>query len=277
MTFTPSMLRGKVAVVTGGGSGLGRAVAEALARHGADVALAARDEGRLCAAAAAIAQTTGVRALALGTDVADSRAVAALFKRVEDELGPVSILINSAAANFVRPSEMLSAVRFRKIIDIVLQGTFNCSIEAGRRMLARGEGVIVNLLASYAWTGGPGFLPSAAAKAGVQALTRTLGVEWASRGVHVNAVCPGVIDTPQSRERLWPQEWMRELLLEASPTRRFGSEADVSNAVLFLCAPETKFIAGETLVVDAGASLGATTYLRYVEKAGAVRKARAGK
>ena len=169
---------------------------------------------------------------------------------------------------------MLTSVRFRKVIDIVLHGSFNCAIEAGRRMLPRGEGTIVSLLASYAWTGAPGFLPSAAAKSGVQAMTKTLGVEWHGRGVRVNAVCPGLIDTPQSRERLWPEKWMSDLLLDSIPNRKFGTEEDVSNAVLFLCAPQTSYIAGETLVVDAGTSLGGTPYLRFVEKAGVVRKAR---
>ncbi len=274
MTYTKDLLAGKVAVVTGGGSGLGKAVAAAMAAHGADVALASRDEERLSAAAAEISKATGRKALAVATDVSDPKAVAALFDRVEKDLGPVSILVNSAAANFVRPSEMLTSVRFRKVVDIVLHGTFNCSIEAGRRMLSRNDGAIVNLLASYAWTGAPGFLPSAAAKAGVQALTKTLGVEWAGRGVRVNAVCPGLIDTPQSRERLWPEEWMREMLLDGVPGRRFGTEADVVGAVLFLCAPETRYVAGETLVVDGGASVGGTPYLRFVEKAGVVRKSR---
>ncbi len=272
--YDRNLLAGKIAIVTGGGTGIGKTVAAALARHGADVALAARDGARLEAAAAEIRKATGRKVIGVATDVSDAKAVGTLFDRVEADLGPVSILINGAAANFVRPSEMLTSVRFRKVIDIVLHGSFNCAIEAGRRMLKRGEGSIVSLLASYAWTGAPGFLPSAAAKSGVQALTKTLGVEWIGRGVRVNAVCPGLIDTPQSRERLWPEDWMRELLLESVPGRKFGTEEDVANAVLFLCAPETRYIAGETLVVDAGTSVGGTPYLRFVEKAGVVRKAR---
>jgi NAD(P)-dependent dehydrogenase (short-subunit alcohol dehydrogenase family) len=143
-------------------------------------------------------------------------------------------------------------------------------------MLARGEGSIVSLIASYAWTGAPGFAPSASAKAGVLALTRTLGVEWAPRGVRVNAVCPGLIDTPQSRERLWPEDWMREVLLEGVPARKFGTEADVASAVLYLVAPETGYISGEVLTVDGGSSVGGVPYLRFVEKAGKVRRARPG-
>lgn len=272
--YDKNLLKGKIAVITGGGTGIGKTVALALAAHGADVALASRDGERLNAAAAEITKATGRRAIGVSTDVSDAKAVKELFDAVEEKLGPVSILVNGAAANFVRPSEMLTSVRFRKVIDIVLHGSFNCAVEAGRRMLPRGEGAIVSLLASYAWTGAPGFLPSAAAKSGVQAMTKTLGVEWHGRGVRVNAVCPGLIDTPQSRERLWPEPWMRELLLDSVPGGKFGTEEDVANAVLFLVAPETKYVAGETLVVDAGTSLGGTPYLRFVEKAGVVRKAR---
>ncbi len=273
-TFVKDLLKGRVAVVTGGGTGIGLVVARELAEHGADVVVASRDGARLEAAARSIAEATGRRALSVATDVSDPAAVKALFERVDAEFGRVDILVNGAAANFVRPTETLTSVRWRKVIDIVLNGTFQCSNEAGRRMLERGEGAIVNLIASYAWTGAPGLAPSASAKAGVLALTRTLGVEWAPRGVRVNAVCPGLIDTPQSRERLWPEPWMREMLLEGLPARRFGTEADVASAVLYLVAPETGYVSGEVLVVDGGSSVGGVPYLRYVEKAGKVRRAR---
>ena len=276
-TFAKDLLAGRVAVVTGGGTGIGRVVARELAAHGADVVLASRDGARLDEAAAEISAATGRRALGVSTDVADMDSVKALFKRVDSEFGRVDVLVNGAAANFVRPTEALTSVRWRKVIDIVLNGTFHCSSEAGRRMLARGEGSIISLIASYAWTGAPGFAPSASAKAGVLALTRTLGVEWAPRGVRVNAVCPGLIDTPQSRERLWPEEWMRTELLEGVPSRRFGTESDVASAVLYLAAPETGYISGEVLTVDGGSSTGGVPYLRFVEKAGKVRRARPAK
>lgn len=273
-TFVRDLLKGRVAVVTGGGTGIGLVVATELAAHGADVVLASRDGARLDEGAEKIAAATGRRAFGISTDVSDAKSVKDLFEKVDAEFGRVDILVNGAAANFVRPSETLTSVRWRKVIDIVLSGTFHCSTEAGRRMLARGEGAIVNLIASYAWTGAPGFAPSASAKAGVLALTRTLGVEWAPRGVRVNAVCPGLIDTPQSRERLWPEEWMRAELLEGVPARKFGTEADVASAVLYLVAPETGYISGEVLTVDGGSSVGGVPYLRFVEKAGKVRRAR---
>lgn len=269
--YVKDLLKGKTAVVTGGATGIGKVIAESLAEHGADVVVAARQMDRLEKAAEAL-RRHGIRSLAVSADIADEKSVKSLFERVDEEFGRVDLLINNAAANFIRPSESLTSVRWRKIIDIVLNGTFNCSLEAGKRMLKRGEGAIVNLVAAYAWRGAPGLAPSASAKAGVVALTRSLGVEWAARGVRVNAVCPGYIDTPQSRERLWPEEWIRQTLLAEVPSRRFGTEEDVANLVLYLASPMASYINGEVIVVDGGESLGKGA-LKVIEKAGAVRRA----
>lgn len=271
--FSADLLKDKVAVVTGGGTGIGRATALALARHGAHVALLARQLDRLEAVAEEI-RALDRRALAVACDISEPEQVSTAFKRVDDVFGRVDVLVNNAAANFIRPSEMLTPVRWKKIIDIVLNGTCYCTLEAGRRMLKQGSGSVVSYVAAYAWNGAPGLAPSASAKAGVVALTRSLGVEWAPRGVRVNAVCPGFIDTPQSRERLWPEEWIREELLSSVPTRRFGTEQDCANAVLFLCSDLASYVNGEVLVVDAGESLGKGA-LKIVEKAGAVRRKRA--
>jgi NAD(P)-dependent dehydrogenase (short-subunit alcohol dehydrogenase family) len=270
--FTKDLLKGQVAVVTGGGTGLGRAMAQRLAEHGSHVVLAARKLDRLEEAAAEL-KALGVKALAVATDVSDHEQVRALFERVDAEFGKVDLLVNNAAANFIRPSETLTSVRWRKVIDIVLNGSFNCALEAGKRMIKQKSGSIVSIVAAYAWTGGPGLAPSASAKAGVVALTRTLGVEWARHGVRVNAICPGFIDTPQTRERLWPEEWMRELLLDSVPSHGFGKEDDVSNLVLYLASPMAAYINGEVIVVDAGESLGKGA-MKLIEKAGIVRRAR---
>jgi hypothetical protein len=268
--YDKNLLKDKVAVITGGGTGIGRVTALELAAHGAHVVLAARQLDRLSEVARAIEQK-GRKALAIATDIAEHDQVQALFDAAEKEFGKVDILINNAAANFIRPSETLTSVRWRKIIDIVLNGTFYCTLEAGKRMLKKGEGSIISLVTAYAWRGAPGLAPSAAAKAGVVALTRTLGVEWAARGVRVNAIAPGFIDTPQSRERLWPEEWIREELLSEVPGRKFGTELDVSNAVLYLASPLAAYVTGEVLVVDGGESLGKGA-LRIIEKAGAIRR-----
>jgi NAD(P)-dependent dehydrogenase (short-subunit alcohol dehydrogenase family) len=271
--FTQNLLAGQVAVVTGGGTGIGQVIASELAAHGAIVVLAARQFDRLESAAKEIISRGG-RAMAVAVDIADDKQVRELFKRVDGEFGRVDILVNNAAANFVRPSESLTPVRWKKVIDIVLNGSFNCSLEAGKRMIPQKSGAIINIVAAYAWTGGPGFAASASAKAGVVALTRTLGVEWAPHGVRVNAIAPGIIDTPQSHERLWPEEWMQEIIRDDIPGRRFGSEKDVSNMVLYLASPMAGYINGEVIVVDGGQSLGKGA-LKIIEKAGIVRKAKA--
>ena len=270
--FDKNLVKDKVAVVTGAGTGIGKVIAEELAAHGAHVVLAARQLDRLESAAKDIS-ANGPKSIAVAVDISDMDQVKALFDRVDAEFGRVDILVNNAAANFIRPSEALTSVRWRKVIDIVLNGTFNCSLEAGKRMIKQKSGNIISIVAAYAWTGGPGLAPSVSAKAGVVALTRTLGVEWAQYGIRVNAIAPGFIDTPQTRERLWPEPWMQEMLLDSVPGRKFGSEKDVSNMVLYLASPMGGYVTGEVVVVDGGESLGKGA-LALIKKAGIIRKAR---
>jgi len=252
--FRPDLLKGKTAVVTGGGTGIGRAVAEDLLRHGARVVIASRNLERLEETARDLSALGEISALAC--DISDAAQVKALAEGAAHKLGRVDLLVNNAAANFIRPSEALTSVRWRKIIDIVLSGTFYCTLEFGRRMLEQGSGRVVSLVAAYAWTGAPGLLPSAAAKAGVVAMTRTLGAEWSKRGVLVNAIAPGPIDVPQTREHLWPTPEMQEKVLSSIPLGRFGTEQDVSSLVLFLASELGRNVAGEVMVTDGGQSLG---------------------
>lgn len=270
--FVKDLLKDQICVVTGGGTGIGRVIASRLAAHGAHVVLAARQKDRLDTAAAEL-RASGRRCLPVAVDVSRPEQVARLFERVEEEFGRLDILVNNAAANFIRPSQTLTPVRWSKVVDIVLNGTFYCSLEAGRRMLRQKAGSIVNLVAAYAWTGGPGLAPSASAKAGVVALTRTLGAEWGREGVRVNAVCPGFIDTPQARERLWPQDWMRREILSRIPCGRFGTEDEIAGAVLYLCSPPASYVNGEVLVIDGGESLGKGA-LNFIRKAGIIRRPR---
>lgn len=253
--FSAELLRGKTAVVTGGGTGIGRVVAADLASRGAKVALTSRNMERLESAAAEL-RAQGAKADAFACDISDAKQVEAMVEAVESKLGPVDILVNNAAANFIWPSEKLTSVRWRKVIDIVLNGTFHCSLEFGKRMIERKSGSIVNIVAAYAWAGAPGLAPSASAKAGVVTLTRTLGAEWAPHGVRVNAIAPGPIDVPQTRERLWPTDEMRKKVLSGVPSGRFGLEEDVSALVLFLCSELGRNITGEVVTSDGGQSLG---------------------
>ncbi|MBI5597253.1 MAG: SDR family oxidoreductase [Elusimicrobia bacterium] len=253
--FSEGLFRGKVACVTGSGTGIGKAIALEFARLGCDVVLAARNAERLEAAAGQV-RALGRRALVVPTDVAEHPQVKRMVQAALTELGGLDFLVNNAAANFIRPTRMMTALRWKTVVDIVLNGTFYGCLEAGKAMLGRGGGSIVNIVAAYAWTGAPGIAASASAKAGVVTLTRTLGAEWASGGVRVNAIAPGLIDTPQTRERLWPTPEMSARVLASVPMGRFGEEADVANLAAYLCSPMGRYITGETVVADGGQHLG---------------------
>jgi NAD(P)-dependent dehydrogenase (short-subunit alcohol dehydrogenase family) len=242
-------LERRVALVTGGGTGLGRETALELARLGAAVALMGRRREPLEETAAQI----GARSAVCPGDVRDPDQVAAAFDAAEEALGTVTTLVNNAAGNFLIRAEDLSPNGWRAVVGIVLDGTFLCSRELGRRLIERSaEGQIVNLVATYAWTGGPGTVHSAAAKAGVVNLTRTLAVEWGPHGIRVNAIAPGPVDTPQSRERLWPTEEIRRMLLSKIPLGRFGRPEEVANAVAYLVSDYSSFITGAVLTIDGG-------------------------
>lgn len=245
-------LDGRIALVTGGGSGLGRVMALELGRLGAKVAVLGRRRHMLEETVAQLADGVAVPA-----DVREPNAVAEAFDVAEAELGPITTLVNNAAGNFHVQAEELSPNGWRAVVGIVLDGTFHCSRELARRVVARGgdNAQIVNIVASYAWTGGPGTVHSAAAKAGVVNLTRTLAVEWARHGIRVNAISPGPVDTAESRERLWPTEEIREHILRRIPLARFGTEAEVANACAYLVSDYAAYVTGDVLTIDGGAWL----------------------
>jgi NAD(P)-dependent dehydrogenase (short-subunit alcohol dehydrogenase family) len=246
-------LAGRVVLVTGGGSGLGRAMALELGRLGAKVAVLGRRREPLDETVAALSG----EGFAVQADVRDPEAVAAAFDAAEEALGPLTTLVNNAAGNFIVRAEDLSPNGWRAVVGIVLDGTFFCSRELGRRVSGRGgdNAQIVNLVASYAWTGGPGTVHSAAAKAGVVNLTQTLAVEWAQHGIRVNAIAPGPIDTEETRTRLWPTEELREQVLRRIPLGRFGREDEVAHACAYLVSDFAGYVTGDVLTLDGGAWL----------------------
>lgn len=255
MTDDSRTFAGAIALVTGGGTGLGRAVALAFARRGAGVAVLSRSSEHLDPVAEAI-RSQGGAALAVAADVRDAGAVEAAVSKIEDELGPIECLVNNAAGNFLIPSEELTPNGFRAVVEIVLHGTWHCSSAVGRRMLGRGRGKIVNVVATYAETGMPGVVHSAAAKAGVLSMTRTLASEWGSRGIRVNAIAPGVMVTEgASRNLKFADAETQARLTKAIPARRLATLEEVAEAVLYLCSPAASYVLGHCLTIDGGMSL----------------------
>jgi NAD(P)-dependent dehydrogenase (short-subunit alcohol dehydrogenase family) len=252
---------GRVALVTGGGSGLGRAFALEFARLGAGVVVAGRRPEPLDETVALIAAAGGA-ALARPTDVRDPEQVDALVAAAVERFGRLDVLVNNAAGNFVVRAEDLSPNGWRAVVAIVLDGGFLCSRAAGRQMIEQGEGgAILSVIASYAWTGGPGTIHSAAAKAGIVAMTRTLAVEWAPHRIRANCICPGPTDTEGAGAALWPTEADRERIAATVPTGRLARPEEVAWWAAALCSPYADYITGETLTIDGGHWLEQESYL----------------
>ncbi|QHE83438.1 SDR family oxidoreductase [Hydrogenophaga sp. BPS33] len=241
----------QVIFITGAGTGIGRGFALRAAALGGTVVLSGRREAPL-EETAALVRAAGSSAHVVPLDIRDAGAVEAAIDSVVAQLGRIDVLINNAAGNFVSRAEDISANGWRTVIDIVLNGTAHCTLAAGRHMLRQGSGKVLSISAAYAWTGGPGTCHSAAAKAGVIAMSQTLAVEWGPRNVQVNCLCPGFVDTEQSRTALWPTEAGREKILGTIPAGRFETVEETVECGLFLCAPVASYITGEVLVADGG-------------------------
>lgn len=258
----PGTLKDRVAIITGGGTGLGRAMALEFARLGAAVVLASRRREHLDLAAREIEERGG-RALAVPTDVRDPAQVDRLVAESVGCFGEVHILVNNAAGNFMCPAEDLSVNGWNAVVGIVLNGTFYCSRAVGKQMIAQGKGGrILNIIATYAWTGGPGTVHSASAKAGVLAMTQTLALEWARFNIRVNAIAPGPIETAGAGNALWPTPEAHGKVLKNVPVGRFGRPEEIAHAAAFLVSEYADFINGEVLTADGGAWLkrGASCY-----------------
>lgn len=248
-------LQGRVALVTGGGTGLGLGIATELGLAGAKIAIASRKETNLDKGLTHL-RSQNIEAFAVKADVRDADEVAKAIDSAEAHFGVIDILINNAAGNFVVPAERLSPHGWTSVVETVLNGTFFCSREIGRRLIQqRHPGSIINIIAAYAWTGGAGTVHSASAKAGVLAMTKTLAVEWAQFGIRVNAVAPGRVETEGASRQLWADPNEREQLLADIPLRRFGRVEEIAQAVQFLVSDRAGFITGTTLTADGGESL----------------------
>jgi peroxisomal 2,4-dienoyl-CoA reductase len=249
MTFSHDLLAGKAALVTGGGTGICRGIALALAAHGCDVAITSRKVDHLEPTAREI-ESLGRRSVALPADVRDPSAIEEVVTEAAAKLGRLDVLVNGAAGNFLCLAEDLSPNAFASVIDIDLKGTFHAT-KAALPHLKKSRGVVLNISATLQYLGTPTQVHASAAKAGIDALTRGLAVEWGGYGIRVNGIAPGPIAETEGARRLLVGP-ARHRVEQKTPLGRLGAIEDVSNAALFLCSSAASHITGVTLVVDGG-------------------------
>jgi len=253
--FAPRILAGRSIVVTGGGSGLGLAMAKAFAAHGASVTIAGRRAERLEGAAKEIAAAAreGGAVDTFAADVREPSQCEALIARAAGRFGKVDGLVNNAAGNFLAFSESLTPNGFDTIMKTVLYGTVHCTLAFGRHLLTtHAPGAVVSILATYAWTGSAFVLPSACAKAGVMAMTRSLAVEWGRAGISLNAIAPGPIPTEGAFSRLMANPAAEKAARERTALGRFGKPEEIANLATFLLSDLCPYQTGDVVTMDGG-------------------------
>lgn len=260
MSYTDKMLRddalkSKVIVVTGGGSGLGKAMTKYFLELGAQVAITSRDLEKLKNTAKELETETGGTCLPLQCDVRHYEEVENMLQEVLKAFGKVDVLLNNAAGNFISPTERLSANAFDTVIDIVLKGSKNCTLAFGKHWIdtKQTSATVLNIVTTYAWTGSAYVVPSATAKAGVLAMTRSLAVEWAKYGIRTNAIAPGPFPTKGAWDRLLPGDLAEKFdMAKKVPLKRVGDHQELANLAAYLVSDFSAYINGEVIVIDGG-------------------------
>jgi len=250
--FSTDLLKNRGILITGGGTGLGFAMAQRFAALGGRIAICGRRQAVLDDAVALL-RSQGAEATGIACDVRDPEQVDAMVEQAETALGRIDVLVNNAAGNFISPTERLSHRAVDAVVGIVLHGTLYCTLAVGKRWIAAGQGgVMLNIVTSYAWTGSAYVVPSAVAKAGVLALTRSLAVEWARYGIRQVAIAPGPFPTEGAWSRLLPTDELRATLTQRVPLGRVGDVSELANLAAFVISDGAGYINGEVIAIDGG-------------------------
>ena len=264
--FDKQLLKDKSIIVTGGGTGLGKSMAFRFAELGADLVITSRRKEVIEKTAEELSEHGG-KVLAIACDVRDPDQVNDMVSQTVNEFGKIDILLNNAAGNFISPTEDLSPNAFKTVVDIVLNGTFNCTQAAGKVMREKDGGVILNIVTTYAWTGSGYVVPSASAKAGVLAMTRSLAVEWAKYGIRTVAIAPGPFPTKGAWSRLAPPGLgIQKKMKNRVPLKRVGEHIELANLATYLISDQAAYINGEVVTIDGGEWLQGAGEMNELEK-----------
>jgi NAD(P)-dependent dehydrogenase (short-subunit alcohol dehydrogenase family) len=260
--FQKNLLSGKRILITGGATGLGKSMGKRFLELGASLYICGRREDVLKDAANELQQATGGTVKTFSCDVRDNQRVEAMMESIWQD-GPLDVLVNNAAGNFLCRSEELSIGAFEAVIGIVLMGTIHCTMACGRRWLKEGhKATVLNITTTYAQWGSPYVLPSSVAKAGVLNLTRSLAVEWGRRGIRFNAIAPGPVPTEGAFSRLMPVKSLEEMAKKRNPLGRFGTHQELADLAAFLVSDQSGYVNGEQIVMDGGEQLqGASEFV----------------
>lgn len=249
--FAAHLLQDKVALITGGGTGIGRSIALRMAACGARIVIAGRQHTRLRTVADQL-NVEGARALPIQADIRQPAQVDRMVHTALRAFHHIDILVNNAAGSFLAAARKITPTGWQTVVDTTLNGTFYCSQAVGRHMIEHGGGKIINITATLHYKGSPGFVAPTAAKAGVEALTKTLALEWAKFNILVNAIAPGPIRTEGADRNLWSDTTFYDMIKRGVPLGRFGTPEDIANMAVYLASSAGDYITGATMVVDGG-------------------------
>lgn len=264
--FEKGLLEQKTIIITGGGTGLGKSMAQRFGELGANLIITSRKQDVLDSTAIELRET-GAQVLPIACDVRKPLEVQNVVDETINKFGKIDILINNAAGNFISPTELLTPGGFKVIVDIVLNGTFNFTQAVGKEMIKAKTGTILNIVTTYAWTGSGYVVPSAAAKAGVLAITRSLAVEWAKYGIRHVAIAPGPFPTKGAWKRLAPPGLgIEKKMRDRIPLKRFGEHIELANLAAYLVSDGASYINGDVITIDGGEWLKGAGQFNELEK-----------